>query len=140
MASLCQDSRGNYHSRRRIPNDCQADYKNLYGQRHGAKFYAPASVGRVEAQRLFREREAEVTRRIETIRRTQRGEGIDLTYKQAAGLAGEWYKWFIKRYENEPGERGGYWTLRWTSCLKPCGIIMVLAQALWWPIRTAGLL
>lgn len=108
MASLFQDKRGNYHSRKRIPDDCRADYKNLYGQGHEAKFYAPVSVGRAEAQRLFHEWEAEVTGRFETIRRTQRGDGIDLTYKQAAGLAGEWYKWFLAQYQDNPGDPVGY--------------------------------
>jgi hypothetical protein len=108
MASLIQDGRGNYHSRKRIPNDCREDYKRLYGKGLEDKFYAPASVGRVEAQRLFHEWEAEVTGRFDAIRKQQRGEGIDLNYRQATGLAGEWYKWFVAQYQDNPGNPIGY--------------------------------
>jgi hypothetical protein len=108
MIKLTQDDRGNYHARYRIPDDCRADYKKLHGKGHEDKFSAKASVGRAEAQRLFREWEAEVTGRIEAIRKQQRGEGIDLTYKQAAGLAGEWYSWLLAQYQDNPGDPIGY--------------------------------
>jgi hypothetical protein len=105
MVTLCQDSRGNYSARKRLPDDVCEEYGRLYGARHEAKFSAPASVGLQEAQRMFREWEAKVAGNIETIRRTQRGEGIDLTHKDAHALSGEWYNWFIARPERVSAAR-----------------------------------
>jgi integrase len=104
MVTLRQDSRGNYSARKRLPDDVHEEYGRLYGARHEAKFSAPASVGLREAQRRFREWDAETAGRFETIRKTQRGEGIDLNHKEAHALAGEWYNWFVARHEEGPGE------------------------------------
>jgi integrase len=104
MVTLRQDSRGNYSARKRIPEDVREEYGRLYRARFEAKFSAPASVGLQEAQRRFREWEAKVAGNIDTIRRTQRGEGIDLNHKEAHALAGEWYNWFVARHEEQPGE------------------------------------
>ena len=41
--------------------------------------------------------------RIEAIRARQRGEGQDLTPKDARALAGEWYQWFLARNQGRPG-------------------------------------
>jgi hypothetical protein len=59
-----------------------------------------------------REWEAEVASRIAAIRGAQRGEGIDLTRKDAVGFAGEWYNWFVARYETDPG-RPERWETEW---------------------------
>jgi len=53
MASLAQDSKGNYRARKRLPDDVRDDYGRLYGPRFEAKFFAPASTKRLEAERLF---------------------------------------------------------------------------------------
>jgi integrase len=47
---------------------------------------------------------AEVEGRITTLRAKQRGEGHDLTQRDARALAGEWYKWFVGQHEENPGE------------------------------------
>ena len=109
MVNLRQDNRGNYYARKRIPDKLREEYGKQYGKRLEEKFSAPASVGRLEAERRFNEWKAEITRRFENAHRTLRGEGIDLGYKQATALAGQWYTWFVAQHENEPGEPGGYW-------------------------------
>ena len=104
MAHLHQKSNGSYSARKRLPNDVREEYGRLYGARFEAKFSAPASVSRHAAVQRFCTWEAEVAQRIETIRRVQRGEGIDLDRKQAVALAGEWYKWFVARHEEEEAD------------------------------------
>jgi hypothetical protein len=47
----------------------------------------------------------EVETRIETLRAKQRGEGHDLTQRQAHELGGEWYRWFTGPHEENPGKR-----------------------------------
>jgi hypothetical protein len=72
---LRRDSRGNYSSRRCIPDDVRAEYARLYGPRSEVKFSAPARVGSAEARRRFREWDAQITGRFGAIR-DARGEGI----------------------------------------------------------------
>ena len=104
MVMLRQDSKGNFSARKRLPDNMREEYGRLYGARFEAKFFAPASIGTYNAKQKFREWEAEVASRIAAIRAAQRGEGTDLTHKDAVGLAGEWYNWFVARYENDPGK------------------------------------
>jgi hypothetical protein len=112
MVTLRQDSRGNFSARKRLPDNVREEYGRLYGARFEAKFFAPASIGTYNAKQKFREWEAEVASRIAAIRAAQRGEGIDLTRKDAVGLAGEWYSWFVARYENDPG-KPERWETEW---------------------------
>ena len=92
MVTLRRDHNGNFSARKRLPADVADEYGRRYGQRFEAKFFAAASKGTAEAKRLFQEWEAEVAKRVAAIRAAQRGEGIDLSRKEALGLAGEWYK------------------------------------------------
>jgi integrase len=98
MASLRQDSRGNYVSRRKLPTDVRDEYGRLFGQRHEAKFFQPASTDRREAQRQFSEWSAEVDGNIIAIRAAREGTGLSLTPTQARKLAGEWYDWFTAKH------------------------------------------
>jgi integrase len=104
MVKLRQDNKGNYSARKRLPDDVRAEYGRLYGAHHEAKFSAPSSVGSEVARQRFREWDAEVTGRIAAIRAAQRGEGIELTHKDAVALAGEWYNWFVAQHEPNPGK------------------------------------
>jgi integrase len=98
MASLRQDSRGNYISRKKLPKDVREEYGKLFGQRHEAKFFRPASMDRREAQRQFSEWCAEVDGNIIAIRAAREGTGLTLTPAQARKLAGEWYDWFTAKH------------------------------------------
>jgi hypothetical protein len=46
----------------------------------------------------------EIESRVATIRAKQRGEGHDLTQRQAQALASEWCRWFVGRHEENTGE------------------------------------
>jgi hypothetical protein len=88
MASLQRTSSGAYKSRKRIPDDVRADYKRLYGQALEAKFYLAPGATEGRARQRHAEWLAEHEGRVKAIRAAQRGEGIDLTPKDALGLAG----------------------------------------------------
>ena len=104
MVKLRQDGKGNYSARKRLPDDVREEYGRLYGPRLEAKFSAPASDGPQGAKQLFNDWLAEVEKRIAAIRAEQRGDGIDLTRKDALALAGEWYSWFVARQEADLGK------------------------------------
>ena len=104
MVTLRQNSAGNYTARKRLPDDVRKEYGRLYGASVEAKFSAPASVGLEVAKQRFRDWETDVANRIANIRAIERGTGIDLTRKDALGLAGEWYKWFVARHDDDPGQ------------------------------------
>jgi hypothetical protein len=113
MVSLQQDSNGNYSARKRLPNDVRKEYGRLYGARFEAKFSARASLGKQIAQQKFHQWATEVEQRIEAIRKAQRGEGMDLNREQAAALAGEWYLWFVAKYEKEDADPEAYEEALW---------------------------
>ena len=98
MASLRQDSQGNYISRKKLPKDIRPEYGRLFGQHHEAKFFRPASTPKHEAKRQFNEWCAEVDGRILAIRSGRDGTGLTLTAAQARALAGEWYEWWTARH------------------------------------------
>jgi integrase len=113
MVTLRQDSRGNYSARKRLPDDVREEYGRLYRAHHEAKFSARASLGKLIAQQKFHQWATEVEQRIEAIRKAQRGEGIDLDREQAAALAGEWYLWFVAKYEKEDADPEAYEEALW---------------------------
>jgi hypothetical protein len=100
MVTLTQDSKGNYRARKRLPDDVREEYGDAFGPRVEAKFYAPASTKRKDAERLFHEWSADVDTKIANIRAERKGEGVSLTRQQARGLAGEWYDWFLARHSS----------------------------------------
>ena len=113
MVTLRQDSRGNYSARKRLPDDVREEYGKLYRARFEAKFSARGSLGKEAAQQKFHQWATEVEQRIEAIRKAQRGEGIDLDREQAAALAGEWYLWFVAKYEKEDADPEAYEEALW---------------------------
>jgi hypothetical protein len=44
MASLTQDTKGNYKARKRLPDDVREEYGRLYGAHYEAKFPAPKTT------------------------------------------------------------------------------------------------
>ena len=113
MVTLRQDSRGNYSARKRLPDDVREEYGKLYRARFEAKFSARGSLGKEAAQQKFHQWATEVEQRIEAIRKAQRGEGIDLDREQTAALAGEWYLWFVAKYEKEDADPEAYEEALW---------------------------
>jgi integrase len=113
MVRLLQDSRGNYSARKRLPDDVREEYGRLYGARFEAKFSAAANLGKQHAEQKFHAWKAEVAQRIDAIRKARRGEGVDLDREQAAALSGEWYLWFVAKYENEDADPEAYEEALW---------------------------
>jgi hypothetical protein len=113
MVSLRRDSNGSFIARKRLPDDVREEYGRLYGARFEAKFSARAGLGKQVAQQKFHQWATEVEQRIEAIRKAQRREGLDLSREQAAALAGEWYLWFVARYEGDASDPVAYEEALW---------------------------
>jgi integrase len=112
MARLRRRKSGAWGARITIPKDVRPDYQALYGKRAEELFYAPPDCTPQRAPVLFSQWQADIKNRIDTLRRKQRGEGHDLTQRDAHALAGEWYKWFVGRHEENPGEANRWAKLR----------------------------
>jgi hypothetical protein len=78
-------------------------YAAMHGRRWEELFRAPPDVSPQRAKALRAEWEAVIETRFATLRAKKRGEGHDLTQKQAHALAGEWYRWFTGPHEENPG-------------------------------------
>jgi hypothetical protein len=104
MPALERTRNGTYKARKRIPDDVRAEYKRLYGQAYEAKLTIPGDVQEGDAKRRYHDWLSEHHQRISAIRAAMRGEGIELSHKDALALAGEWYKWFVGKHEDNPGD------------------------------------
>jgi len=103
MVALNRSKSGAYVARKGIPKDVQAEYARLYGQCWEAKLTLPADLKPQEAKAKHAEWLANIETRINTIRAGQNGVRQSLTQKQANALAGEWYREFTARHEDNPG-------------------------------------
>jgi integrase len=116
MVQLERTQAGGYKARKGIPADVRDEYQRLYGQRREALFSCPPGTPKPQAKADFGEWVAEVENRIDSIRKRARGEGISLTRKEALGLAGEWYRWFVAKHqrnaENDKAAELGWWSIR----------------------------
>ena len=81
----------------------RGEYQRLYGPGWEAKLSLPAKTSVQQAKAQHQDWSAEVETRIAAIRAAAKGEGQPLTQRQAHALAGEWYKWFVARHEENPG-------------------------------------
>jgi hypothetical protein len=105
MPSLTRTPTGGYACRVRIPKDVRDEYGRRFGKRHEAKFHAPASTSLVDARRLYGEWLAQHEANVASIRAQQAGGGTTLTFRAANELAADWYRWFVGKYEDSPGDR-----------------------------------
>ncbi|MEY9357832.1 integrase [Bradyrhizobium yuanmingense] len=103
MAALSRASDGRWFARKGIPEDVRVEYQRLYGIKREAHLKLPADTPWHEAKTRKAEWEAEVETRIATLRAQRNGKGQPLTKLNAIALAGRWYNWFVKQYENDPG-------------------------------------
>jgi integrase len=113
MAGLTRTKAGSWFSRKAIPEDVRSEHHALFKQRWEVKFHAPASVLPAQAKVLFSQWQAEIDDRFATLRAKQRGEGRDLTQREARALAGEWYRWFVGQHEENPGQPDGWIYWQW---------------------------
>lgn len=104
MTSLSRATNGDWFARKGIPKDVREAYKSAYGVSQEARFRRPGSLSTGAAKAELREWDATITGRIEALRAAARGEGRGLTHREAHGLAGQWYGWFVARHQDEPGE------------------------------------
>jgi hypothetical protein len=113
MAKLKRRRSSAWGARITIPKDIRPDYQTLYTKHVEEVFYAGPDCPPQRAQVLFSEWQADIKNRIATLRAKQRGEGHDLTQKDARALAGEWYRWYVSQHEDNPGRprdwEGGRW-------------------------------
>jgi integrase len=103
MTSLKRAPNGDWFARKGIPKDVREAYKRTHGVSQEERFRRPGSLSAGSAKVEFRDWDATVTSRIEALRAAARGEGRDLSHREAHGLAGQWYRWFIDRHQDEPG-------------------------------------
>ena len=109
MVKLRRSNSGAFTARKGIPKDVRDEYQRLYGQGWEVPFHAEAGTPLSEAKARFNDWLAELEVRIKAIRAGQNGEGQPLTQRQAHGLAGEWYLWFVGRHEEQPGDPMDWW-------------------------------
>jgi integrase len=112
---LTPKASGGFYARKRIPEDVREEYARLYGMSAEERLSikpTDASGARREAQ----EWGAEIDTRFGNIRAARTDNGQPLSRKQALALAGEWYKWFVARYEEAPGDPR-QWEGRWLGLL-----------------------
>jgi hypothetical protein len=100
MALLQRRKSGGYKARKVIPADVRAEYRAVYGKGHEEIFSAPGADSLPLAKRKHNDWLSEIEGRIATLRAKQRGEGRDLTQREARALAGAWYRWFVGLHEN----------------------------------------
>jgi hypothetical protein len=103
MPALVRLKSGAYTARKAIPKDVQDEYALLYGQRWEAKLTLSAKLRWPEAKAQYGEWLTEIETRIDTIRARRKGDRQSLSQKQARALAGEWYRWFVAKQEDNPG-------------------------------------
>jgi hypothetical protein len=111
-AGMTRVKSGAFKARKGIPKDVRDDYHALYGLRWEELFRAPAGCPLHRAKVLRSEWEAEIDSRIAALRAKQRGEGHDLSHREARALAGEWYRWFVGQHEENPGKSSHWKGLR----------------------------
>lgn len=104
MVGLVAVKGGGFVARKGIPADVRDDYARMYGVRWEAQLRIPAGVSAAFAKTQHGEWLAEIETRIATLRAQRNGEGQPLTKLNAIALAGQWYNWFVKQHEADPGK------------------------------------
>lgn len=106
MTSLSRAPNGDWFARKGIPKDVRESYKRAFGVSQEERFRRPGSLSTGSAKAELREWDATVTGRIEALRAAVRGEGRGLTHREAHGLAGQWYGWFLEWRADLPVSEG----------------------------------
>lgn len=103
MVALVRAKDGSWFARKGIPEDVRDPYAQSFGVRREAHLRLPRDTPHHEAKTRCAEWMAEVETRIATLRAQRNHEGQPLTKLNAIALAGRWYTWFVKQYEEDPG-------------------------------------
>jgi hypothetical protein len=75
MTSLTRARNGDWFSRKGIPVDVRPAYKAAFGVSFEERFRRPGSLPAIRAKQEFREWDAMITSRVESLRAARRGEG-----------------------------------------------------------------
>jgi hypothetical protein len=107
--TLRRDKRsGSWRDRIRLPEDVKREYQALFdGPAWEEKFHRPAGTPRDKAVADHATWAAQIKGRIATIRARRVSKGVDLTEREAAVVAGDWYRWFVDQHSENPGR--GHW-------------------------------
>jgi integrase len=104
MAKLRRDPQsGSWLSRKEVPRALRDAYSAIYKRRYEEIFRAPPDCPAARARVLFSEWQSEIDSRFAALRAKARGQGRDLTQRDAHALAGAWYRWFTSQHEESPG-------------------------------------
>lgn len=98
---LTSTKNGGFTARKRIPEDVQDAYADLYGARWEARLTLDAMPATL-ARARHREWLTEIESRIRNLRAETNGEGRSLTPKEARALSGEWYRWYLEKHQVRP--------------------------------------
>jgi integrase len=101
LPKMTPTAEGGFSARKRIPEDVQDAYQELYGKKHEERFNSgpvPVGLAREKLTAWFNEMEA----RIKNIRAERKGEGRTLTPMEARSLSGKWYLWWTARHLSKP--------------------------------------
>jgi integrase len=99
-----------WRGRKVIPADVRADYQTTYGVKREPVFWRKADTPAAQAKADYAEWLALIERRIEALRASKGGRGLDLTQRQADTHAADWYGWFTSQHLDQPGE-----PMRWAG-------------------------
>jgi hypothetical protein len=100
------------------------EYQVLYGPAWEERFRSGANTSLDKARAEHAAWTAKVKGRIATLRDNKSGKGIDLTQRQAAALAGDWYRWFVEQHQDNPGSARQWSKARevwWDSLIEAAG-------------------
>jgi hypothetical protein len=103
MTTLRRARNGDWLSRKEIPADVRKAYREAHGVSQEERFRRKSSMPVERAKQELREWDATISGRINALRAARNGEGRSLSQREAHGLAGEWYLWFVAQHEDEPG-------------------------------------
>ena len=101
MSGLKRSPSGAYGARKVIPKDVRVAYASRFGLAWEEKFYLSSAVSEHEAKARFGEWLAEIETRVAQLRARNAASPLPLTRREAHGLAGRWYVWFIEKHEQD---------------------------------------
>jgi hypothetical protein len=108
MTRLTRLKSGAFSARKGIPKDVREKYRKHFGGGWEERFYAKPGTPLGEAKTALSEWLAQIEARITTVRAGAAGQQRSLTPREALALVGEWYLWFVKQHEDDPGPTA-YW-------------------------------
>jgi hypothetical protein len=104
---------GAFKGRIRLPEDVRLEYQALYGPAWEEKFHRATDTPPDKARAEHAAWAAKVKGRIAALRDSKGGKGVDLAQRQADILAGDWYREFTSKHQENPGS-----PKRWSSLRK----------------------